>query len=66
MTVGTTTPNQSYLVPAGASSTVVGAMDKDFPGEGLNFNTGAVYACTTTPTGSTDPTTGLVLNVIYN
>ena len=58
VTVGTTTPAMSLLVPAG------GAMDKmwDRP---LKFETAITYACTTTATGSGDPTTGLIVDGGY-
>ena len=59
VTVGTTTPKQSYIVPAS------GAMDKSFADSPLEFGVGITYACTTTATGSTDPTTGLVVNIQY-
>ena len=58
-TIGTTVPNQSYIVPAN------GAMDKTFGAAGIAFATAIKYACTTTATGSGDPTTGLVVNATY-
>lgn len=58
ITVGTTTPKQSFLVPAN------GAMDKSFVVP-IAFANSIKYACTTTATGSTDPTTGLVVNGGY-
>lgn len=63
VTVGTTTPNQSYLIPAG-DGTNDGAADKvlSIP---IQFDTAITYACTTTATGSGDPTTGLVVNILY-
>lgn len=64
VTVGTTTPKQSYLVPAG-DGTRDGAFDRVFP-IGMLFRTAITYACTTTPTGNGDPTTGLVVNALYN
>lgn len=63
VTVGTTTPNQSYLVPAG-NGVQDGGMDKTFVIP-LNFVAAITYACTTTPTGNGDPTTGLVVNAWY-
>ena len=60
VTVGTTTPAMSLFVPAG-DGTLNGAMDKEYSG-GLTFETAITYACTTTATGSGDPTTGLVVN----
>ena len=62
-TVGSTAPNQSLFVPAG-DGTKDGAMDKDF-GAGIFFENAITYACTTTSTGNTDPTTGLVVNMVY-
>lgn len=58
VSVGTTTPALSLLVPAN------GAMDKHFPVP-MKFETAITYACTTTATGSGDPTTGLVVNAGY-
>lgn len=63
VTVGATTPKLSLLVPAG-DGTKDGAMDKVFT-IGLHFGTAITYACTTTATGSGDPTTGLVCNFGY-
>jgi len=60
VTVGTTTPKQSYLVPAG-DGTLDGGIDMFFT-DGMQFEVALTYACTTTATGNTDPTTGLVLN----
>lgn len=58
VTVGTTTPKLSLFVPAN------GAMDK-YWNDPIDFNTAITYACTTTAIGSTDPTTGLVINAGY-
>ena len=63
VTVGTTTPNQSYLVPAG-NGVDYGGMDKDFTIP-INFVTAITYACTTTPTGAGNPTIGLIVNARY-
>ena len=63
--VGTTTPVQSYLIPPG-DGTTSGAFEVAFGSEsGLYFDTAITYACTTTPTGSTDPTTGLTVSMVY-
>lgn len=63
--VGTTTPKHSFVVPAGASATVVAAYE--YMGPELTFETGIIYAATTTPTGGTDPTTKPVLGLLlYN
>jgi hypothetical protein len=66
ITVGSTTPRLSFLVPAAASSTIRGAFDRSFGPDGLHFLTALSYACTTTPTGNTDPSTGLTVNAIYS
>lgn len=63
VTVGTTTPKLSLLVPAG-NGTNYGAMDKVFTIP-IAFATAITYACTTTATGSTDPTVGLIINAGY-
>lgn len=63
ITVGTTAPKQVFLVPKG-DGTSYGA----FGGWGampLKFTNSIKYACTTTPTGSGDPTTGLVVSASY-
>lgn len=62
-TVGTTTPALSFLVPSG-DGTIHGAMDKVFAIP-VRFENCIKYACTTTATGSGDPTTGLVVNALY-
>jgi len=59
VTVGTTTPD--YVIPVLGNS---GTVDDYIPS--LRFKTGVTYACTTTPTGNTDPTTGLVLSATYS
>lgn len=63
VTVGTTTPRLSLIVPAG-DGTKSGAMDKTFI-HGTEFNIAITYACTTTAIGNGDPTTGLVVNAWY-
>lgn len=65
VTVGTTTPTQSYLIPAAASSTKAGAFVLDITEGGWPFSTAITYACTTTASGSGDPTTGLIVNAVY-
>jgi hypothetical protein len=60
VTVGSTTPTLSFLIPGG-DGTLDGAMDKFWP-PGISFENAIIYACTTTATGSSDPSTGLVLN----
>jgi hypothetical protein len=59
VTVGTTTPDYVIFVPGGAATIT------DFNNVGLNFSTAITYACTTTPTGSGDPTTGLTVSGGY-
>ncbi len=63
VTVGTTTPKISFFVPAG-DGTLDGAMDKMFPVP-MKFTTAITYACTTTTTGNTDPTIGLIVNAYF-
>jgi len=56
VTVGTTTPLFTLPIPP------QGAIEKNYANP-KNFATALTYACTTTPTGNGDPTTGLVLNL---
>src|SRR3990167_5534512 len=58
VTVGTTTPTQSYLVPAG-DGVNSGVFEMMVP---MHFNAAISYAATTTSTGSTAPTSNLTLN----
>lgn len=58
VTVGSTTPNYVLFVPAN------GSISKDFPMP-LSFATAITYACTTTPTGNGDPTTGLTVSAVF-
>lgn len=60
VTVGSTTPNQSYLIPAN------GAFDVAFAAHPMHFATAVTYACTTTATGSGDPSTGLTVNIVHH
>lgn len=55
VTVGATTPD--FIVPVNSG----GLVDKDWP-NGIAFDTAITYAVTTTPTGSTGPTTDLVIS----
>lgn len=64
VTVGTTTPTQSYIVPAG-DGTNDGAFAISFPTP-VQFRTAITYACTTTATGNTDPSTGLTVNIVHH
>lgn len=59
VTVGTTVPTLSLWVPAG------GALDTSLV-EPATFATAITIAATTTATGSTAPSTGLVTNLLYN
>lgn len=64
VTVGTTTPVFSILVPKG-DGTLYGQFDTTFTFP-VKFNAAITYACTTTPTGSGDPSTGLTVNIFYS
>ena len=64
VTVGATTPKQSFLAPAG-DGTQEGGMDKFWP-NGMVFDTAITYACTTTATGGTALSTGLVVNALVS
>lgn len=66
VTVGTTTPMQSYLIPPG-DGTTSGAFEQKFDPHPntLHFDTAITYACTNTATGNGDPSTGLTVNIIY-
>ena len=58
VTVGTTTPKLSLVVPANGAIEHIGALP-------VEFSTAITYAATTTAAGGTDPTTGLVGNLFY-
>jgi hypothetical protein len=58
VTLGTTTPDLSISIAASAVVT----MDI----EGAAFESGIVYAVTTTATGNTGPTNGVDLNLVYD
>lgn len=64
VSVGTTTPKVSFLVPAG-NGTDAGGFTENFGDYPVHFETAITYACTTTATGGTDPTTGLTVNLMY-
>jgi len=65
VTVGTTTPKVSFLVPAAeTSTTVAGATTKHFD-DPVGFDVAITYACTTTATGAVDPTIGIICNFLY-
>jgi hypothetical protein len=58
VTVGTTTPVWSTVVPAGASRS-------DYLPNSLNFSTGIALAATTGPAVATAPTNAIMANVAY-
>ena len=65
VTVGTTTPKLSFLIPAG-DGTNSGGFERSFDPP-LHFSANAItYACTTTATGNGDPTTGLTVNIQFH
>ena len=64
VTLGTTTPNQSYVVPA-SDGTNRSATAKDWGDRGLMFKDGIVIAITTTSTGLTAATTASIVNLSY-
>lgn len=59
VTVGTSTPTLSLCIPPDDAAANV------MTEPGIGFGTQISVACTTTATGSTDPTTGLVVNLMY-
>ncbi len=65
VTVGTTVPDQIFLVPAG-NGTLAGALIEEYETPGARFITGIAYAATTTPTGNTAPATGITLTAGYD
>lgn len=58
VTVGTTTPKLSLIVPANGAIEHIGVIP-------IAFDTAITYSATTTAAGGTDPTTGLVGNLFY-
>lgn len=59
VTVGTTTPVAVFMIPAqDYFSLPLGTTP-------ISFSTAITYACTTTPTGNGDPTTGLTCTFFY-
>lgn len=63
VTVGTTTPIQSFQIPLG-DGTDYGEFAMAFASP-IKCSSGVVIAATTTPTGNTAPSTGLVVNMGY-
>lgn len=67
ITVGTTTPKMSILIPKASGENDYGSKFINFGFPGLPFKNSIKYACTTTLTGNGDPASGLIVNaVIYN
>lgn len=64
VTVGSTTPTLSLLIPAGDGASA-GAFEQGFVTP-LRFKTAITYACTTGATNGTDPTTGLTVNIQHH
>lgn len=64
ITLGTTAPKLSLLVPKGASATDAGGMDKLWEA-GIAFEIAITVYATTSPTGSTAPGTGLTANILF-
>lgn len=65
VTLGTTTPIQSFLIPKGNGSDR-GAASESFLPDGLNLDGSAIsIAATTTEAGSTTVTTGLEVNLQF-
>lgn len=63
VTLGTTTPTQTYAIPAG-DGTENGVRTKHFESP-LRFGSGLVFAVTTTRNGSTAPGTACPVNLTY-
>lgn len=63
VTVGTTVPDLTYRLPAGAvlEESPISTLNS----EGITFALGLVLAATTTEGGLTAPTTGLTVNLFY-
>lgn len=60
VTLGTTPPKLAFWVPAG------GSWEEKFTGEGkIAFATAITIAATTTATGNTAPSSGILANIIY-
>lgn len=63
VTVGTTTPDQTYKIDPG-DGTTNGGGSKHYEAP-LRFSKGLVWAITTTRSGSTGPTTACPTNITY-
>ena len=60
VTPGTTAPDFVLWVPA------LGGVDEEGDDKGVHFANGLTVIATTTSTGSTAPTTGLMVNLLYS
>jgi hypothetical protein len=58
VTLGTTSPKLSLMIPAGGAANV-------FSDTGIAFATGISFACTTTRSGSTGPTSTIDVNFMF-
>ncbi len=63
VTLGTTTPAQSYLIPKG-DGTARGAHSVGLPDEGLPLDNGLVIAATTTVASSGAPSSNIEVNMV--
>ena len=64
VSVGTTTPNLVFHIPPG-NGTTSGARSEVFY-RPISFINAVTYACTTTATGSGNPTTGLTVSMVHH
>lgn len=62
VTVGTTTPKQSWLIPGGTGASNRGAFESEFSWP-LQLLTALTIAVTTGPTNSTAPGTAIIVNM---
>lgn len=65
VTVGTTTPSQTYLVPAG-DGTDNAVKVRDYADAPLRFGSGLVYAVTTDREGNAAPDSDCPVNMTYD
>jgi hypothetical protein len=64
VTVGTTTPIQSWLIPGGIGGSNRGAFEESFSFP-IQTNAALTIAVTTTATGSSPPSIPLIVNLSY-
>lgn len=64
ITVGTTVPKLSFMIPPGNGSDVYGAVGKEFA-IGVKFANSIKFAITTTPQGASGPTNNAVVSATY-